>query len=91
MVAASLASSPCSLLTKLSQNAAHLGGNNMNNEQRSTIVWVVIVVICLILFGFGSSSSSSSNSSYSTRNDSYDRNYSNDEIYDFVNNYDGKW
>lgn len=63
----------------------------MNNKQHSTIVWIVIIVICLILFGSGSSSSSSSKSSYSTRNDNYDRHFSNDEIYDFVNNYDGKW
>ena len=63
----------------------------MNNEQRSTIVWIIIIVIALALFGFGSSSSSSSSSGYSTRTNNYDRNYSNDEIYDFVNNYDGKW
>lgn len=59
------------------------------------LVTLAIIIIFVILYEPDSTSSGNSSSSYSNYNksksSSYDRYYSNDEIRDFINSYDGKW
>lgn len=51
------------------------------------------IIILILIFIFAQEISSSSSSYSNTYNNQryYDRHYDNDEIKDFVNNYDGKW
>ena len=57
---------------------------SMNNKSNS--FWFIIIIVLVIMMIGGCSGT---NSSSSSRSSSYDRYYSNDEIHDFINSYDG--